>query len=151
MGARGPAPTPSNLKVLRGTFRKDRAADNEPKPEVKAPSCPTWLHREAKREWRRIVKHLVKLGLVTELDRAALAAYCQAYADWWKMEKRVEEVGEVQVTKSGYAAQRPEVSMRDKAWERMLKAAKEFGFTPSSRSRVSAADTGTQTDDFFGF
>ena len=128
------------MKLLQGTYRPDRAAANEPTPEVKVPSCPSWLHREAKREWRRIVPELETLGLVTEIDRAALAAYCQAYAEWWEMERAIKEHGRVQYTDSGYVAQRPEVGMRNKALDTMRAFLKEFGLTPSSRTRVSVPE-----------
>lgn len=150
MGKRGPAPKPSKLKLLQGTHRPDRAPANEPDPEVEAPSCPTWLHREAKREWRRIVPELVRLGLVAEVDRAALAAYCQAYATWWRMERDIDEHGDVQISaRSGLESARPQVAMRDKALETMRKFLVEFGLTPSSRTRVSAAEKPKPTENAF--
>ncbi|PAP79628.1 hypothetical protein B1759_15015 [Rubrivirga sp. SAORIC476] len=147
MGKRGPAPKPSALKLLQGTHRKDRAAANEPTPEVKPPSCPTWLHKEAKREWRRIVPELVRLGLLAEVDRAALAAYCQAYATWWRMERDIDENGDVQLNaRSGLESARPQVAMRDKALDTMRRFLVEFGLTPAARTRVSAAETPKTAD-----
>jgi P27 family predicted phage terminase small subunit len=138
MGKRGPAPKPTALKLLQGTYRQDRAARNEPVPEVSVPSCPSWLHAEAKREWRRIVPELERLGLITTIDRAALAAYCQAYAEWWEMERDIAQNGRWQLTETGYEAQRPAVSIRSKALDHMKAFLKEFGLTPSSRTRVSS-------------
>ena len=141
MGKRGPAPKPKALKLVQGTHRPDREAPNAPDPEVSPPSCPTWLHREAKREWRRIVPELVRLGLLAEVDRAALAAYCQSYATWWRMERDIEENGDVQINaRSGLESARPQVAMRDKALDTMRRLLAEFGLTPSSRTRVSAAE-----------
>lgn len=138
MGKRGPAPLPTNVKLLRGTFRFDRGPQNEPRPEPVVPTCPTWLDREAKREWRRIVGELEAIGLITKIDRAALAAYCQAYAEWWEMEREIKLHGRTQVTENGYVAQRPEVGIRNKALERMRQFLREFGMTPSSRTRIEA-------------
>ena len=141
MGKRGPAPKPTALKLLQGTHRPDRAVSNEPVPEPSVPSCPTWLHREAKREWRRIVPELETLGLLAEMDRAALAAYCQAYATWWKMEKDIAEEGETQFNvRSGLESARPQVAIRDKALDTMRRYLVEFGLTPSARSRVSVPE-----------
>ena len=39
-----------------------------------------WLEQLSKHEWDRLVGELAKLRLLTRLDRAALAAYCNAYA-----------------------------------------------------------------------
>jgi len=38
------------------------------------------LSEAAQREWNRLVGELSKINLLTHLDRAALAAYCNAYA-----------------------------------------------------------------------
>lgn len=137
MGRRGPAPKPTNLKLIQGTYRKDRDQANELSPEVGAPSCPSWLSREAKREWKRIVPELEQQSLLTRIDRAALAAYCEAYAEWWEMEREIRKHGRIQVAESGYASPRPEVIMRDKALDRMRMYLKEFGLSPSSRSRIN--------------
>lgn len=136
MSRPGPAPKPSHLKVMQGTYRPDRAPKNEPKPEPSTPSCPTWLHAEAKREWRRIVPHLEQLGLLAQIDRAALAAYCQLYARWWEAEREIKVHGLTQITETGYVAQRPEVGISANALKQMRAYLAEFGLTPSSRSRI---------------
>lgn len=140
MGKRGPAPKPSKLKLIQGTYRKDRAAANEPQPEASTPTCPTWLHREAKKEWKRIVPELEALGLLTQIDRAALAAYCSAYAEWWEMEKDIQSKGRVQVTDTGYEAVRPSVGIRNRALDTMHKFLTQFGLTPSSRTRINVPE-----------
>ena len=43
MGQRGPSGKPTNKKILQGTFRKDRAPDNEAKPDIVEPEKPSWL------------------------------------------------------------------------------------------------------------
>jgi phage terminase small subunit len=52
----------------------------EPKPASGGlPTTPGELADEAKIEWRRVAQALHRLGLLTRVDRAALAAYCQVY------------------------------------------------------------------------
>lgn len=140
MGRRGPAPKPTALKLVQGTYRADRAPNNEPMPEPAVPSCPSWLGREAKREWRRIVPELEQLGLLSRIDRSALAAYCQAYGEWWEMEREIQKNGRVQVTDTGYEVIRPCVGIRDRALDRMYRYLREFGLSPSSRTRVSVPE-----------
>lgn len=140
MGRRGPKKLPSNVKKMRGTYRADRAPENEPEPEQEAPNCPTWLKREAKREWRRITPQLEDLGLLTGIDRSALAAYCQAYHEWWEMESDIDENGYYMVTSSGYEQIRPAVTIRNKALNRMHKFLREFGLSPSSRAGISVPE-----------
>lgn len=144
MGKRGPAPTPAAVLKLRGTYRPDRDAPNAPNPEAEAPSCPSWLGkavpwgREATREWKRITPLLERNRIVSELDRANLAAYCDAYARWWYFRRQIARYGTTQVTESGYVAQRPEVSMMNRALEDMKKFGALFGLSPSDRRNVSA-------------
>lgn len=129
---------PTHLKVLQGTYRPDRAPKNEPMPDPETPSCPSWLHPEAKREWRRLVPHLEKLGLLTRVDRAALAAYCQLYARWWEAEREIRVHGMVQYTETGYATQRPEVGIANQALKQLKVYLAEFGLSPAARTRIDA-------------
>jgi len=56
--------------------------ENEPKPEAAIPECPPELSPAARKEWDRLVGELSALRMLANLDRAALAAYCGAYALW---------------------------------------------------------------------
>jgi phage terminase small subunit len=58
MAGRGRPPKPTALKVLEGNPGKRPLNQNEPKPEKKAPNCPSWLLPDAKKEWRRLSKEL---------------------------------------------------------------------------------------------
>ena len=82
MGTRGPKPLPANVHLLRGNASKKSAAElaGTIQPEIEIPGCPKHLLPEAKKEWRRIAPELQSLGLISKLDRTALALYCQAYA-----------------------------------------------------------------------
>lgn len=138
MGARGPAAKPSVLKQAQGTYRKDRVAGTEPKPLPGDPGCPTWLHREAKREWRRIAPELLRLNLLTIADRAVLAAYCQAYARWYDAEKLVKSEGMIARSLQGAVYQHPAVGIANKAMHEMRVLASEFGMSPAARTRIDA-------------
>lgn len=149
----GRPPKPTHLKVVTGTARADRMPKNEPKPPVEVPSCPTWLHPEAKREWRRIVKVLEPLKLITHADRAALATYCEAYATWWEATRAIRKHGMTQVTDTGYVAQRPEVGIRNTAWKTMRTYLGMFGLSPSDRAKLGSladeAPPADPADEFF--
>ena len=70
MATRGRKPKPTAIKELEGNPGKRELNQNEPKPEKKAPRCPTWLEAEAKKEWKRLAKQLEQLGILTEVDMA---------------------------------------------------------------------------------
>lgn len=148
MARTGRPPKPTELKIIQGTFRKDRATPGRPMPEVEIPSCPAWLGRQAKMEWKRITPHLKKLGLISQIDRSALAAYCQAYHRWWEAETLIKEHGLTFTTDKGYVQQRPEVGIASSAMKQMRMFLTEFGLTPSSRTRITAAPAaGSEKDD----
>lgn len=147
MAQRGRKPTPTAIKQLEGNPGKRPLNTNEPKPEKKAPKCPTWLEPEAKKEWRRTAKRLEHLGILTEIDMAAFAGYCQAYARWKEAEEFISKHGSIVKTPSGYWQQVPQVSIAQSYLKIMNKFCEQFGLTPSARSRI-VADNGQQdTDD----
>ena len=91
MAQRGRKPKPTAVKVLEGNPGKRSLNTNEPKPVKKAPRCPAWLEDEAKKEWKRMAKQMEQLGILTEIDMAAFAGYCQAYARWKEAEEFITQ------------------------------------------------------------
>lgn len=143
MAKPGPAPKPPELKAYEGNAGKDNLL-KFPRPKIEMPSCPTWLGREAKREWDRIVEHLFMANLISQLDRATLAAYCQAYEDWWKASKEVASLkGNLYIDNGeGWVGMHPAVYEQRKARRDMISIAKEFGMTPSSRGQIELPPPG---------
>ena len=84
------------------------------------------------------------IGVLTEVDMAAFAAYCQSYARWKEAEEFITEHGTLVRTPSGYWQQVPQVSIAQTYMKQMGKFATEFGLTPASRSRL-IADAGKST------
>ena len=138
MAQRGRKPKPTALKVLEGNPGGRPLNPNEPKPAKKALRCPAWLEDEAKKEWKRMGKTLEQMGLLTEMDMAAFAGYCQAYARWKEAEEFITQHGTIVKTPSGYWQQVPQVSIAQTYLKMMQKSAEQFGLTPSSRSRIVA-------------
>jgi P27 family predicted phage terminase small subunit len=138
LAQRGRKPKPTALKTLEGNPGKRQLNTNEPKPVSKAPSCPKWLEEDAKKEWRRLAKQMEQLGILTEVDMAAFAGYCQAYARWKAAEEFITKHGAIVKTPSGYWQQVPQVSIAQQYLKDMQKFAEQFGLTPASRSRIVA-------------
>lgn len=138
MATRGRKPTPTAIKELEGNPGKRPLNNSEPKPTKKAPSCPKWLEPEAKKEWRRLAKQMEQIGILTEVDMAAFAGYCQAYARWKESEEFITQHGSIVKTPSGYWQQVPQVSIAQTYLKIMNRFAEQFGLTPSSRSRIIA-------------
>jgi P27 family predicted phage terminase small subunit len=132
MAGRGRPPKPTALKVLEGNPGKRPLNQNEPKPEKKAPNCPSWLLPDAKKEWRRLSKELEAMGLLTRIDMAAFAGYCQAYARWKEAEEFISKHGSILKTASGYIQQIPQVSIAQQNLKQMRNFCSELGLTPSA-------------------
>ena len=147
MATRGRKPTPTAIKLLEGNPGKRPLNANEPKPEKKAPSCPKWLEPEAKKEWRRLAKKMELMGVLTEVDMAAFAGYCQAYARWKEAEAFITQHGSIFQTPAGYVQQVPQVSIAQQNLKIMQSFCSEFGLTPATRARIIAAGGGS--DDTF--
>ena len=146
MAQRGRKPKPTVLKILEGNPGKRPLNINEPIPKNKAPKCPTWLELEAKKEWRRASKQLEQLGILTEVDMAAFAGYCQAYARWKEAEEFISKHGSIIKTPSGYWQQVPQVSIASSYLKIMSRFCEQFGLTPAARSRI-AADKVSDNED----
>lgn len=161
----GRKPTPTYLKLVKGNPGKRKINKREAKPPVVIPSVPEHLSDEAKVEWGRLAELLHSLGLLTRVDRAALAAYCQAYSDWVEAEEQLRRYGKVvkspvkqtvrqtrsgeviTETSGGYPMQSPFLPIRNKALELMHKFLIEFGMTPSSRSRIEIGNGAIDKED----
>jgi P27 family predicted phage terminase small subunit len=135
---RGRRPKPTRLKVLTGNPGKHPLNSNEPRPEIAMPDCPLELGPVARREWDRLAAQLGPLRMITHLDRAALATYCAAYALWTEATQAIQTYGAMVKSPSGYPVQSPYVSIANRQTEIMMRIASEFGFTPASRSRITA-------------
>jgi P27 family predicted phage terminase small subunit len=144
---------PATVHLLHGNASKKPLSQllDGVHPEVEIPKCPPHLQAEAKKEWRRIAVELETLGLVTRIDRAALAAYCAAWAEVVFCEKKISaaneadpkgEAGMIWDTPSGYKQMSVWLQIRNRAYDRMMKFAAEFGMSPSARSRVTPSDNG---------
>lgn len=148
----GPRPTPTHLKVIRGNPGCRKLPKHEPKPKVSVPSAPAHLTKAAKSEWKRVTRSLKALGIISTIDRAALAAYCQAYGRWVQAENALAEMAKqntstgalIVKTQSGNVIQNPLVGVANKAMRDLMHYAVEFGMTPSARVRVRAEKDGDQ-------
>src|SRR6056297_3348266 len=93
---RGPKPRPRRSAAL--------SAGGQPR-------CPEHLDPVARKEWRRLARPLFEAGILTVADRAAFAAYCQAWSRW--------------------------IGIANKQSELMGRYLAELGLTPTARTRLA--------------
>lgn len=139
----GRKPKPTALKALEGTARKDRSLGNEiAYPLVDGlPECPDHLLGRAEIEWHRIVKSLDTMGVLTNEDLTVLESYCFNVGLMEQAMKAINDQGVIETQTNSqnhtYSAENKWINVYNKAVDRIIKIASEYGFTPSSRTRIS--------------
>ena len=132
---RGPKPRPAAMPSATVQERGD------PGPE---PSCPEFLDDGARREWRRVLPSLRTSGSITRVDRAALAAYCDAYSQFKQASRElsawIKAHGTALIKTPQGPIKHPCLAIKRDAAAAMMKYAAEFGFSPASRRRMTPAD-----------
>ncbi len=141
MGRRGPAPQPTVITKLKGNPGKRPLNKHEPKPDIVLPYCPEFLDKDARKEWDRLAPILLRMKVLTEADYIALASLCQAYSTMVKAQVQLNKTGILFKTPSGYIQQSPLISIVNNCTEKIVTLCREFGLTPSARTRVQAAAT----------
>jgi len=104
------------------------------------------LSNDARTEWKRVAPILYKLGLLTDIDRTALAGYCESYSLWKACHRIMQKEGFTttvhQKNRNGeevgtYIQKRPEVEIADKALSKIRDFCNDFGMNPSSRGKMT--------------
>ena len=70
---------PTELKKQRGTLRKDRLNENEPKLPSVIPPIPTWLSEDGQKAFSELSNLLHDMSVLTQADELALTLLCDAY------------------------------------------------------------------------
>ncbi len=143
--------TPTAIKKLKGNPGRRPLNDKEPQPERIIPEPPKGMSDLALEEWDRMSTALYDLGLLTAVDMAAFAGYCQYYARWQEAEERIKAKGATIETASGNLIQSPWVGIANTSSKMMLKFLAEFGMTPSSRAKVVAIPVHEEYDPLDDF
>jgi P27 family predicted phage terminase small subunit len=138
-------PKPNAIRKLEGNQGHRPLNNDEPKPDLGCPEMPRGLRKAARREWGRITKDLLKLGVLSVIDGKALAMYCDAYADWEEAQKDCVKFGliieEPIVSKDGMVVgykkkPSPAFTVKCLAMKIMKSYLIEFGLTPASRAKL---------------
>ncbi|MEP7363840.1 MAG: phage terminase small subunit P27 family [Acidobacteriota bacterium] len=138
MGQRGPAPKPTALRIAEGNLGKRPLNILEPRPRQITPACPKHLDGEGRLAWRRLVPVLERMRVLTEADGIVLANLCDSYSTMVQAQRKLRETGMLLKTPSGYVQQNPLISIVNTCMETVTRLAREFGLTPTSRTRLHA-------------
>lgn len=163
---------PANVHMLRGNPSKLSASElmDSFQPQVEIPNCPRHLWPEARKEWRRITPELERYGLISKIDRTALALYCQAYARWvWAEEQmsRAMEAAEknradhakrglewtggdgvIVPTPNGHTTYSGHWVVANRAMQQVNALLDNFGLAPINRGKVQQSSNRQSALDF---
>ena len=143
---RGRKPLPTAVRRINGNPGKRGYNAAEPLPPAGVPDCPAHLNAAGREEWQRIAVMLHQMGVLTTVDRAVLAAYCQSWGRWVEAEEKLQATPMMLKAPSGYVQQSPWLSIANKQLELMGRFMAELGLTPASRARVITVGTGEKID-----
>jgi P27 family predicted phage terminase small subunit len=152
MGVRGPKPKSTKAHQLEGTFHPTRHGKRKPlKVPAKGKSLrspPEHLSDLQKKLWQETVADAPQ-DVLARIDTATLVAYIVAYSRLIEAnlaQQRHEEVCRkngteplLMTTTSGNIIQSPFIGAMNRATDKIRALAAEMGFTPVSRTRLSAA------------
>ena len=137
---KGDKPISNALKKSRGTYRPDRDTSTHiPQPDKDRAAvirCPGHLAKEAKKEWKRIAGVLYDAGILTDLDRTALEAYCAWVAIHQQAIAEIMSDGACVKTGTGSVKSHPSVKLAKDAIVQVRLLGEQFGLTPAARGRV---------------
>jgi P27 family predicted phage terminase small subunit len=158
---RGGKPVPHQLRILRGNpgHRPLPKGEVHPLRPETVPEPPKRLLRneDARDEWNRIAPELWRLNLLTVADIQSLAMYCQAYGRWCEAEDALYEMAKddpkyhaiVVEGQNGGLVSNPLFKATSVASLNLMRFCVEFGFTPSSRTRITGSASGDEPDRKF--
>ena len=137
MGRRGPAPTPTKVKILRGETRPSRVNYREPIPSSDVPKMPADMDAEAKVVWRRVISSMGHLGVIRVPDSDILRCYCEAVSRYAQAARLYAGSGPL-VRRDGGLVKNPlhQVIRDDSDQIRLF--ARELGLSPSARVGLHA-------------
>ena len=136
MGKRGPAKAPTKVLEARGSWHV-RERKGEPTPEAGRPRAPKWLSREARKHWDEITPKIDDMGVLTKIDRDALALYCDYWTRWVKCSEFLRDNNlhqSVETRHGTEAKQWPESRESLQLASHILRYQQQFGLTPSARA-----------------
>ena len=156
MGKRGPAPKPTDVRVMEGNPSKRKFNAFEPQYDRTAPERPSGMSAGARKIWDQLVAEMGgahRGSVLRRIDQRALwqlaedeALLSEAYKGIWRMEAAMKAKAKAEKKGLPLGALLSVIGMsqgrmamaaiRDLA-ARVIVQRREFGLTPSSRTRVS--------------
>lgn len=128
MGLRGPLPDPN-------ARRRNKRVTSGYSASSGRPTRPASLTGEAVKEWNRVVPELDAMGILMKADRALLIQYCQTWADWEELDRKLKETGKLVKGARGNLVRNPLWSLRREALIDLMELRRSLVLGPDLRIR----------------
>ncbi len=146
----GPKKTPTKILALRGSWIANTRKD-EPSLPTGIPECPEWVTGKARKFWSQISPLIDSLRVSTQVDGVAIGLLVNALALYLDAKKIVDVCGIISITDKCTEFQNPAVGVMNNAWDRVMKACREFGLTPSARAGLKTYASNEEKDPLAEF
>jgi P27 family predicted phage terminase small subunit len=148
-GQAGRRPKSAVIKKLEGCRGHHGPLPEQIKIDPRIPEIPEFLDDYARAEWNFVAPGLCAMGILAEIDKGLLTAYCQA----WSVAKRAtKEMGTefTQIGSTGTVVANPLVGIANKAWADVVKYGSELGMGETARARMGLQGQKHQKSKFEG-
>lgn len=149
MGRRGPKTTPTALKKRLGNPGRRPLNEHEPVAPKASLTPPALLRPDAHKYWIEMAPVVSEMGMLTAADVPAFCRYCNLLARYKTLDDFLMLGGAKGTTyvvkdadgKPRAAAEFPQAWEYRQVLNQLLQYEREFGLTPSSRSRLRVEPT----------
>lgn len=136
-------PVPTVLKKMKGSHRKSR--DNGKEPEAIEPdgTAPEWMDDKTKAFYRMMAQDLRDMRVLSQSDSLALSILCESWMEYQEScQQRDKALADGEM--NAYCALLGKI---DSQRGRMVSLMREFGLTPSARSRIQVTEQPAKEDN----
>jgi P27 family predicted phage terminase small subunit len=135
-------------KILNGEPNQDRLNYNEPQPKPGRTTAPAILKGAALSEWRRIYSILEGMQIMTQADRAILAAYCLVWGTIVDVQRQINKLQDAAIKagkdpSNAYLIKgeekiylNPLMRIRSNSLAELNTFAAKLGLSPSDRGKI---------------
>jgi P27 family predicted phage terminase small subunit len=131
---------PTRLKIIQGTDQPCRMNPREPEPELGIPDYSRGLSDRGKEYWDEIGFQLHQIGVLTKADKYLMMLLVDALIDFEDSSEQLKNESKVTIGENKKGNPTMIINtyhyLKKDAWNRIVIALREFGLTPSSRTRV---------------
>lgn len=148
MGKRGPAPKPTNLRLLEGARTRD-VNQHEPIARTGEIEPPADMSDDVRSIFEYVVAELEHMGIASPADRDSIVCYCEAVDKHRKASAVLARSAILIKGLHGNMVRNPALIVQRDAAQVIRQFAQEFGLTPSARARIDNERRDDESDNPF--